>query len=208
MTPGGVTIDDAELDALTELFNVGLHRAAASLSEVTAQRIHVEMPKLWVYEIGEIETRLRDLMNGELATVRQVFGGAVAGDAVLLIEQDKAAQLTQLMTSGEAAIGGRLDQSAREVLSEVGNIVLGACLSGFGDMLQTPVSFSVPRLTVESLGSLLKSLSNNTAEVQYAVICATRFGLSELEVDGYLIVAVGAASLTRMLNGLTGQAGQ
>lgn len=207
MTPRGVKVDAAELDALSELFNVGLHRAAASLSEVTGQRIYVAMPKLWVYEISEIETRLRDLMNGELAAVRQVFGGAVAGDAVLLIEQDKAAKLTQLMTSGEAAVGGRLDQSAREVLSEVGNIVLGACLSGFGDMLETPVSFSVPRLTVESLGSLLKSLSSSSStEVQYAVICATRFGLSELEVDGYLIVAVGAASLARMLDGLTGQA--
>lgn len=201
-----IPIEPAELDALTELFNVGLHRAAASLSEVTGQRIHVDMPKLWIYEISEIEVRLRDLLEGELATVRQVFGGAVAGDAVLLIEHDKAAALTKLMTSGEAAIGGRLDQSAREVLSEVGNIVLGACLSGFGDMLQSPVSFSVPRLTVESLGSLLKTLDAASDEVQYAVICATRFGLSELKVDGYLIIAVGAASLARMLDGLARQA--
>ncbi|HET9423857.1 MAG TPA: hypothetical protein VFO55_00690 [Gemmatimonadaceae bacterium] len=199
-------IGPGDLDALTELFNVGLHRAAASLSEVTGQRIHVDMPRLWVYEIGEIEVRLRDLLIGELATVRQVFGGAVAGDAVLLIEHDKAAALTKLMTDGEVSIGGRLDHSAREVLTEVGNIVLGACLSGFGDMLQSPVSFSVPRLRVESLGSLLKSLDAPGDEVQYAVICATRFGLSELAVDGYLVVAVGAASLDRMLEGLTGQA--
>lgn len=201
-----MVVEAAELDALTELFNVGLHRAAASLSEITGQRINVEMPRLWVYEISQIQTRLKELLSGELATVRQVFGGAVAGDAVLLIEHDKAAALTKLMTGDEAAIGGRLDESAREVLAEIGNIVLGACLSGFGDMLRMPVSRAVPQLEVESLGSLLQSLDADSGEVQYAVICATRFGLSDMKIEGYLIVAVGAASLTRMLSALSGHA--
>lgn len=205
MTGGGFQIDDVELDALTELFNVGLHRAAASLSDVTGQRIHIDIPKLWVFEVGEIESRLKDILVGELAAVRQGFAGAFAGDALLLIESDKAAALTSLMTAGDAAIGGRLDESAREVLSEVGNIVLGACLSGFGDVLQAPVSFTVPRLNVDALAPLLKTLDRSGDEVQYAVICATRFGLSKVAVDGYLIVAVGASSLRRMLRTLTGR---
>jgi chemotaxis protein CheC len=197
-----MTLDDFEMDAMAELFNVGLHRAAASLSKITGQRIFVDMPRLAVCPIAEIEQRLADLLGGEIATVHQVFGGAVAGDAVLLIEHDKAATLANLMTSGEAAAGGRLDQSAREVLAEIGNIVLGACLSGFGDMLQTPVSFSVPRIHIESLKSILSSLHVETGEAQYAVIVATQFRLSELAVDGYLVVAVGAQSLSRISQGL------
>ena len=106
------------------------------------------------------------------------------------------------MTAGEAAIGGRLDQSAREVLAEIGNIVLGACLSGFGDMMQTPVSFSVPRIHIESLKTILRSLLIDDSEVQYAVIVATQFRLSALEVDGYLVVAVGAESLVSHLPGV------
>ena len=117
------------------------------MSEITGQRILVDMPRLVVCPVEEIEDRLVDLVGGEIATVHQVFGGAVAGDAVFLIEHDKAAVLAKLMTDGEAALGGRIDQSAREVLAEIGNIVLGACLSGFGDMLQTPVSFRSRRYT-------------------------------------------------------------
>lgn len=195
-------LSEGETDALAELFNVGLHRAAASLSDITGQRIIVDMPKLVVCEIGEIEQRLADLVGGEIATVHQMFGGAVAGDAVLLLEHDKAAALARLMTAGEAATGGRLDQSAREVLVEIGNIVLGACLSGFGDMLQTPVSFSVPRIHIESLRTILGSLLAETTETQYAVIVATQFRLSALAVDGYLIVAVGAKSLARISQAL------
>jgi chemotaxis protein CheC len=191
-----MNLDQSELDALTELFNIGLHRAAASLSELTAQRIVVDLPRLWVIPMAEIQPRLLELVDGELATVHQIFQGPVAGDAVLLLEYDKAVLLANLMTQGEVALGGRLDQSAREVLAEVGNIVLGACLSAFGDMLHVAVAFSVPRIHVESLEGLLRSLSVDTDELQYALIAATQFRLSQLEVGGYLIVAVGVTSLS------------
>lgn len=189
-------LDKSELDALTELFNIGLHRAAASLSELTRQRIVVDVPRLWICPMEQIRPRLFELVDGELATVHQIFKGPVAGDAVLLLEYEKAALLARLMTEGEVALGGRLDQSAREVLAEVGNIVLSACLSAFGDTLKVAVSFSVPRLHVESLDGMLKSLSVDTDELHYALIVATQFQLSELEVGGYLIVAVGVTSLS------------
>jgi len=197
-----MNLDAFELDSLSELFNVGLHRAAASLSEITGQRIVVDMPKLIVCPIAEIEKPLAEVIGGEIATVHQIFGGAVVGDAVLLIEHDKAALLAKLMTSGEAAGGGRLDQSAREVLAEIGNIVLGACLSGFGDMLELPVSFSVPRIHIESLKSILGSLRTDATEPQYAVIVATQFRLSELAVDGYMVIAIPATSLSRITHAL------
>ena len=185
-----------ETDALAELFNVGLHRAAASLSELTGQRILVELPKLWICPISDVQPHLFNLVEGELATVHQIFKGAVGGDAVLLLEHDKAALLARLMTRGEVGIGGRLDASAREVLAEVGNIVLGACLSAFGDMLSVEVAFSVPRMHIESLEGLLRSLQVDTSELQYAVIVATQFRLSELAIGGYMIIALGVTSLS------------
>jgi chemotaxis protein CheC len=187
-----------DTDALTELFNIGLHRAAASLSELTGQRVLVDLPQLWVCALDDLQLRLRDLVAGELATVHQVFRGEVAGDAVLLLEYDKAALLAQVMTDGDVAPGGVLDQSAREVLAEVGNIVLSACLSAFGNVLQVAVSFSVPRLHVESLHGMLRSLLvDEQQDLHYALLAATRFRLSELEVGGYLVVVLGVHSLAR-----------
>jgi chemotaxis protein CheC len=201
-----MNLTNIELDALTELFNVGLHRAAASLSSLTGQRIKVDMPRLWISTMVEAEERLLSLMASELATVHQNFGGAVAGDAALLMEYDKAALLANLMTAGSAANGGRLNESAREVLAEVGNVVLGGCLSSFGDMLNMPVSFSVPRIQVDSLHMILRSMHNESPHEQYAVIAATQFRLSELAVDGYLIVVVGARSLSAINTALSEQA--
>jgi len=190
-----MTVNRVDHDALTELFNIGLHKAAASLSELTGQRIIVDLPRLWVCPIEETHLRLRELIEGELATVHQVFMGNVNGDAVLVLEYENASRLAALLTHGDVAMDGRLDQSAREVLTEVGNVILSSCLSAFGDMLHVAVSFSVPRIHVESLEGLLRSLKVDRDELHYTLLAATRFRLTEGEVGGYLMIAVGLSSL-------------
>ena len=190
-----MTPQPVDHDALTELFNIGLHRAAASLSELTGQRIIVDLPRLWVCPIHETHQRLRELIEGELATVHQIFMGNMAGDAILVLEYENASRLAALLTHGDVANDGRLDQSAREVLTEVGNVILSSCLSAFGDMLHVSVTFSVPRIHVESLEGMLRSIKVESNELQYTLLAATRFRLTEGEVGGYLMIAVGIASL-------------
>jgi chemotaxis protein CheC len=197
-----VNVDQLDQDALTELFNIGLHRAAAALSDLTGQRIIVDLPRLWICPIEEMHARLVDLLEGDLATVHQIFKGTVTGDAVLVLDYESATRLAGLMTNGGVALGGRLDQSAREVLAEAGNVILSSCLSSFGDMLQVSVSFSVPRMHVESLEGLLRSLRVDTEDLSYALLAATRFRLTEGEVGGYLIIAVGMTSLSLIARAL------
>jgi chemotaxis protein CheC len=197
-----VNVDQLDTDALTELFNIGLHRAASSLSELTGQRILVDLPRLWICRIQDTYDRLVAFLDGDLATVHQIFRGSVNGDAVLVLDYESAARLTALMTDGSVAVGGRLDQSAREVLAEVGNVILSSCLSSFGDMLHVAVTFSVPRMHVESLDGLLRSLQVEDSELNYALLAATRFRLSEGEVGGYLMIAVGMSSLSLIARAL------
>ena len=197
-----MSLEELDIDALTELFNIGLHRAASSLSDLTGQRIIVDLPQLWVCRIEETHERLIELLQGDLATVHQIFRGTVTGDAVLVLQYESAARLAALMTDGEVALGGRLDQSAREVLGEIGNVILSSCLSSFGDMLRVSVSFSVPRIHVESLEGMLQSLQVDNEDLHFALLAATQFRLSEGEVGGYLIIAVGVSSLTIIADAL------
>lgn len=199
-------LNDVDTDALTELFNIGLHRAAASLSELTAQRVLVDLPRLWVCPLKDLNGVLTQLLTGELATVHQIFGGSLSGDAVLLLEYEKAALLASVMTDGQVAGNGRIDTSAREVLAEVGNIVLGACLSAFGNMLKVSVAFSVPRINIESLDGLLKSLVVESNDIQYALVATTRFRLAQQEVGGYMIFVIDMNSLEHVNKVLAEQA--
>ena len=147
-------------DALIELLSIGFGRAAASLSQLTGHRVVLEVPQVSVHPITDLDKALRAVVSDEVASVHQIFSGPVAGDALLILDYKAAGMLKELLTD-EAPLPLPLDASAREVLTEVGNILLNACLGSFGNLLQVQVSFSVPQLNLDSLSEILRSLMVN-----------------------------------------------
>lgn len=190
-------------DALTELINIGFSRTAVSLSELTGDRVLLEVPEVSMHPIQELSAVLRSFMPGDMATVHQVFTGPVSGDALLLLNHEGAAILTDLLTSQPVRAGhARLDESAREVLAEVGNILLNACLGMFGNLLEVQISFSVPRVELEALDSMMRSLVIGRDELQYALVVRTRFRLRDGAVQGYLVIVLGVSSMDRLFQAL------
>ena len=65
-------------DSLTEVINIAFSRTAASLSELTGNRGHIDVPEVSVHPIGELFTVLGQFVSGDVATVHQIFAGPVA----------------------------------------------------------------------------------------------------------------------------------
>lgn len=185
-------------DALIELLNIGFGRAAASLSQLTGHRVLLEVPEVTIHLVDEVAEALGRVIRTEVASVHQIFSGPVSGDALLILDQDGAAMLKELLTN-EPALPLRLDASAREVITEVGNILLNACLGTFGNLLNVQVSFSVPQLSLESLGAILETLRVHRQGVQYALVVHAGFKLRDAEVRGYLVIVLSVASLDRLI---------
>jgi chemotaxis protein CheC len=185
-------------DALVELLNIGFGRAASSLSQLTGHRVLLEVPHVTIHPIDELSESLERVIQTDVASVHQIFSGPVAGDALLILDQSGAAMLKELLTN-EPALPLSIDASAREVLTEVGNILLNACLGTFGNLLKVQVTFSVPQLNLESLGAILESLRVNQEGVKYALVVHAGFKLRDAEVRGYLVIVLSVASLDRLL---------
>ncbi|HKF57691.1 MAG TPA: chemotaxis protein CheC, partial [Blastocatellia bacterium] len=191
-------LTERQKDALSELINIAFSRTAASLSELTGHRVLLDVPEVAIFPISELAEELSKFLPAEVATVHQVFTGPVTGDALLLMNYDGAITLTELLTD-ERSRSDRLNLSAREVLTEVGNILLNACLGVFGNLLQVHVSFSVPRLHLETLEALLRSLAIGREGLRYALVVYTSFRLRDSAVSGYLVIALNVASLDRLI---------
>ena len=185
-------------DALIELLNIGFGRAAAALSQLTGHRVLLEVPQVSVHPIGELNKTLRSVLDDQVASVHQIFSGPVAGDALLILDHTAAGMLKELLTN-EAPLPLPIDASAREVLTEVGNILLNACLGTFGNILQVQVSFSVPHLNLETLHEVMKSLLVNREGLRYALVVHAGFKLRDAEVRGYLVIVLSVASLDRLI---------
>jgi chemotaxis protein CheC len=185
-------------DALIELLNIGFGRAAAALSQLTGHRVLLEVPEVTIHPVEEVSAALERVIRTDVASVHQIFSGAVAGDALLILDQSGASMLKELLTD-EPALPLSIDASAREVLTEVGNILLNACLGTFGNLLKVQVTFSVPHLSLESVGAILESLRISREGLQYALVVHAGFKLRDAEVHGYLVIVLSVASLDRML---------
>ena len=185
-------------DALVELINIGFGRAAASLSKLTGHRVQLEVPQITMCPIEQMGSYLRPLVLNEVASVHQIFSGPVEGDALLVLDQNSAAILKELLTN-EPALPLELDRSAREVLTEIGNILLNACLGTFGNLLKVQVSFSVPQLNLDTLHGVLESLMINREGLRYALLVHAGFQLRDAEVRGILVIVLSVASLDKLI---------
>src|SRR5262245_32421652 len=194
-------LTDKQRDALAELINIAFGRTAASLSELSGHRVLLEAPGIDVVSIDELPQLLGNFIKEEVVSVHQIFSGPVAGDALLLLNHDGAVTLTDSLCE-YGAPSQRLDASAREALTEVGNILLNACLGVFGNLLHVQVSFSMPRLHLESLDKLLRSITIGSEELRYAVVVSTAFSIKESAVSGYMAIVLGVSSLDRLLRAI------
>jgi chemotaxis protein CheC len=185
-------------DALVELLNIGFGRAAASLSQLTGHRVLLDVPQVTLHEVHEVGEALERVVHGHVASVHQIFTGPVGGDALLILDESGAAMLKELLTN-EPALPLSIDASAREVITEVGNILLNACLGTFGNLLKVQVSFSVPHLSIENVGAILESLLIAKQGIRYALVVHAAFRLRDAQVTGYLIIVLSVASLDRLI---------
>ena len=191
-------LTERQSDALSELINIAFARTGAALSELTGHRVLLNPPEVAVYRTEELRPALAKFVPGDVASIHQVFAGPVAGDALLLLNYAGAVQLTDLLTD-EHKSSNFLDESAREVLTEVGNILLNACLGMFGNLLNVHVTFSVPRLHLETLDELLASITSNKTEIHYALVVYTAFQIRDSSVKGFLVIVLSVESLDRLI---------
>jgi chemotaxis protein CheC len=186
-------------DAVTELVNIAFARTAAALSGLAGNRVELTVPEVSTHPITELFPALGRYVRGDVATVHQVFGGPVAGDALLLLDVTGAAELVaQLIGAGDPP-PVPLGASDQEVLAEAGNILLNACLGMFGDLLQVRFTFAVPRLHLDSLAALLDSLVVGGAALRHALLVGARFRVRASDVTGCLVLVLGITSLERFV---------
>ena len=190
-------------DAVTELINIGYGRAAGALSELTGYQIALEVPEVTIHEIGAIAPMLESRINLDVASVNQMFSGPISGSALLLIDQSSALVLSRLLGDGQT-VSEDFDTNAKEIITEVGNIVLNACLGVFGNLLQIQVTFSVPRLHVENVTRVFRKVITESDEaLSHGLMIHTRFHVKAGNVTGYMVIVLGISSLDRLLLELT-----
>ena len=189
-------------DHLAEVIQLGYGRAAAALSAMTRQRVKLLAPTIVVCPVEELASHLAPDFRSQAACVNQVFTGPIGGSAMLLLDLDSARHLATLLEPSAAS--ATFDQAPREVIVEVGNVLLNACLGAFGNLLRVQVRFAVPRLSIDTVPGLLRSTAaTGVGAPTQAVIVRTQFSLTADNISGYLLILMGVSHFNRVTAELT-----
>jgi chemotaxis protein CheC len=146
-------LDNCAKDALKETLNIGVGRAADSLSEMLGDDVRLEAPELEVLDRSSVIDSLRSRVSDQVAGIVQNSSGSVAGRALLLYPDDHALRLVRLLLQYETPLES-ITEMEREALVEVGNI-LNACSATFSDHLRSEIQTDIPRFCQADLDTLL-----------------------------------------------------
>jgi len=135
---GAINVEVDILDAYQEIANVAMGRAGDLLARLLDVFVILPIPNVNMIEVSELRMALNEVADSDtLSAVCQGFIGAgIAGEALLMFNESSFTDIAELMK-----YKGEIDETAQlELLMDVANILLGACLTGIADQLD--ISFS------------------------------------------------------------------
>jgi len=195
MTDHIVPLDEIERDALTELVNIGVSRAAASLRKMAGQQVLLSVPSLEVVTRSAAATLIRERESGELVAVRQDFSGVFSGQALLIFPESNSMALVRAV-AGSTLSDEEAAEMEDEALTETGNVVLNSCLATMANMLQRPLTMSLPQvMRGNGTGLFELTVLGPPAEGGVVLFLYINFAINDRDIRGYIAMLMDLPSL-------------
>ncbi|MCP1714234.1 chemotaxis protein CheC [Methanocalculus alkaliphilus] len=185
-----------ELDALRELVNIGVGKAAGILSEMTGSRIELSIPVIHLIR-GDQYTEIEAVLGEEqYAAVRLGFEGAFTGTAFSIFPANSADILIAAITGDEPDHSGSLahfHSIHAETLMEVGNILINGVMGSITNILGTRLIYTLPSYSEEPVARLIQEAGSDQRE--NIIVAQTRMFIHNLNIEGKILLIMGGRSL-------------
>lgn len=188
-------LNELELDALAELFNLGVGQAADALSQLAGEAVQLSVPQVQLLPKADVVRQLSvDSEDRRVSAVRQGFHGEIVTDAVLMFPAEQSLQLVQIMV-GDAVPLEHLGEMEQEALAEIGNILLNSVVASVGDALGIVFDGSLPEV---ELGVPSDVLLANESVTDPLLSLKVRFEIASRSIVGYLAFLLDIQSSGRL----------
>ncbi len=181
---------DQEKDILQEIMNIAFGNAAADLSEIIDIYVELTAPKVRLIGAAEIPGHISERMRlGDDGTtlVVQNFWGNFNGMGLLVLPENAGMGLIRVMQDLDGDEDRPLANQEREILMEVGNILIGACVGKICELLDTFVTYTPPRIVSEA-GRGGRSFLDSLEEDRFAILLETVFRFESVDINGQLLL--------------------
>ncbi|MCC5024462.1 MAG: chemotaxis protein CheC [Candidatus Synoicihabitans palmerolidicus] len=190
-------VDEVTLDALRELVNIGMGRAAAAISGITMRPIGVEVPVVEILDTFK-GRNLPEINERVAVRVTMPFAGDIEGFGVLVLSKSGAGRLVELLL-GRARLGDVLDEDEQSALLEVGNITLNRVIGLLLNELRGEVEYQIPQLHLRGIKSGVDLISDLQPETVGGMLIRAGLKVEAEGVYGYLMLLLPERHLNQLI---------
>ncbi len=196
--------DSLQMDALREVSNIGAGHAATALSELTGQKVIINIPMIDVYPLNDIFSKAAG-PEDEVVGVQIGLSGPINGRTLLLFTKEEALSFASCLLGRCQERLESLDQSSESALKEANNILTCAYMNALGDLMGFLVVPTTPRLVSGTSQQVLDGLlSQGQSPQDLAVSINNEFRFLDREAifKGFYLLLSDAQSLTNIFKAL------
>ena len=172
----------------------------SSLEDLSHRQIKIEIKDIYLNPVNRLGNKFAPFIDKEVSTIHQVFSGSISGDAFFLLDYSNALSLCNSLREPSIWPSPHLDFDRRDILTEVGNIILNNYLGMFSELLQLQVNFCFPCFRLEPLPKLINHIVVGKNEIRYSLVIETAFDFSEQSIISYIILVSGVLSLSCLIH--------
>ncbi|WP_269530924.1 chemotaxis protein CheX [Chitinimonas sp. BJYL2] len=188
-------------DALCEIFNISVGRAAAAMSGLVGEEVSLSVPVMRFCSFAALHDRIGWSQWRHVDAVTQHFTGSFTGDAMLMFADEDGEEVVRLMV-GALPSRGSPDMQAllADALGEIGNVLLSACLSALADLIGDDFTYSVPSI---ASGAGLDVINHpDDDDTRQVLFLHVQFLLETRRIEGYLAFVLGVDSIASLRGGV------
>jgi chemotaxis protein CheC len=192
-----LNLDDLERDALTEVVNIGVSRAAASLRKMVGRQVLLSVPAVEIVTRRAAASLIGQRESEDLVAIHQDFQGAFSGRALLIFPETKSMELVRSVL-GEDVGPEDLPELESEALAETGNVILNNCLGTMANMLQQSLKMSLPSVMRGNGEQIFSRPDGNGEDVALVLFLYINFTIQDRNIRGYIAMLMDLPSLSAL----------
>ncbi len=191
-----IALTDLERDALTELVNIGVSRAASSLRKMIGEEVLLSVPAIEIMPPQDAARLIGERETDGLVAIQQCFEGAFSGRALLIFPETTSLDLVRAIIGNDVP-PDEIAELEQEALAETGNVILNGCLATMANMLKRSLNVSLPEV-VRGDGARMFAISQDRPADGLVLFLYINFSVRNRNIRGYIAMLMDLPSLTAL----------
>jgi chemotaxis protein CheC len=189
-----MNLPELERDALGEIANIAMGRAANSIRQMVGHQVLLSVPAVEILSTEAAAQVVGTPDNRILVAVRQDFDGAFSGRAMLVFPETSSLELMRAV-AGRSLSLKEIVESQDELLAEIGNVVLNNWVATIANLLKRTLPMSLPKV-VRGDGKRVFEVEESVTT--FALFLRVSFEINHFQMRGYVALLMDIPSIVEL----------